>query len=77
ARGRAGAATGVRVPARCRSAHRRVPLGSEDAAGRAQGLEMRRTARQVAQDVGIRGIPLAGDDVYSQQANDDTRCRVR
>ncbi len=46
--------TGVRVPSMCLSAHRRFPLGSEDDAVRAQGLEIMRKAIQFAQDVGIR-----------------------
>ncbi|ENZ4443362.1 L-ribulose-5-phosphate 3-epimerase [Salmonella enterica subsp. enterica serovar Brandenburg] len=64
------AETGVRVPSMCLSAHRRFPLGSEDDAVRAQGLEIMRKAIQFAQDVGIRVIQLAGYDVYYQQAND-------
>ena len=32
---------------------------------------------QLAQDVGIRVIQLAGYDVYYQQANDETRRRFR
>ncbi len=71
------AETGVRVPSMCLSAHRRFPLGSEDDAVRAQGLEIMRKAIQFAQDVGIRVIQLAGYDVYYQQANDETRCRFR
>ena len=51
--------TGVRVPSMCLSAHRRFPLGSEDDAVRAQGLEIMRKAIQFAQDVGIRVIQLA------------------
>jgi L-ribulose-5-phosphate 3-epimerase len=38
------AETGVRVPSMCLSAHRRFPLGSEDDAVRAQGLEIMRKA---------------------------------
>ncbi len=46
--------TGVRVPpSMCLSAHRRFPLGSEDDAVRAQGLEIMRKAIQFAQDVAI------------------------
>lgn len=41
--------TGVRVPSMCLSAHRRFPLGSEDDAVRAQGLEIMRKAIQFAQ----------------------------
>lgn len=48
--------TGVRVPSMCLSAHRRFPLGSEDDAVRAQGLEIMRKAIQFARDVGIRVI---------------------
>ena len=36
-----------------------------------------RKAIQLAQDVGIRVIQLAGYDVYYQQANDETRRRFR
>jgi len=71
------AETGVRVPSMCLSAHRRFPLGSEDDGVRKQGLEIMRKAIQLAQDVGIRVIQLAGYDVYYQQANDETRRRFR
>ncbi|WP_225759748.1 L-ribulose-5-phosphate 3-epimerase [Leclercia sp. Marseille-Q4284] len=67
------AETGVRVPSMCLSAHRRFPLGSEDA----QGLAIMRKAIRFAQDVGIRVIQLAGYDVYYQQANNETRRRFR
>lgn len=71
------AETGVRVPSMCLSAHRRYPLGSEDDAVRAQGLDIMRKAILLAQDVGIRVIQLAGYDVYYQTANNETRCRFR
>ncbi|WP_336983516.1 MULTISPECIES: L-ribulose-5-phosphate 3-epimerase [unclassified Cedecea] len=71
------AETGVRVPSMCLSAHRRFPLGSEDDAVRNHGLEIMRKAIQLAQDVGIRVIQLAGYDVYYQEANDETRRRFR
>lgn len=71
------AETGVRVPSMCLSAHRRFPLGSEDDAVRAQGLEIMRKAIRFAQDVGIRVIQLAGYDVYYQEANNETRRRFR
>ncbi len=63
------AASGVRVPSMCLSAHRRFPLGSEDDATRARGLEIMRKAIRLAQDAGIRVIQLAGYDVYYQEAN--------
>ena len=65
--------TGVRVPSMCLSAHRRFPLGSEDDAVRAQGLEIMRKAIQFAQDVGIRVIQLAGYDVYYEEGSEQTR----
>ncbi|MGY2797746.1 L-ribulose-5-phosphate 3-epimerase [Ewingella americana] len=71
------ARTGVRIPSMCLSAHRRFPLGSEDDATRAQGLEVMRKAIVLAQDLGIRVIQLAGYDVYYQEANDHTRERFR
>ncbi|STI83091.1 L-xylulose 5-phosphate 3-epimerase [Escherichia coli] len=49
----------------CLSAHRRFPLGSEDDAVRAQGLEIMRKAIQFAQDVGIRVIQLAAMTLLS------------
>jgi len=71
------ARTDVRIPSMCLSAHRRFPLGSEDDATRAQGLEVMRKAIVLAQDLGIRVIQLAGYDVYYQDANDHTRERFR
>lgn len=71
------ARTGVRIPSMCLSAHRRFPLGSEEDATRAQGLEVMRKAIVLAQDLGIRVIQLAGYDVYYQEANDYTRERFR
>ncbi|KAA8727210.1 L-ribulose-5-phosphate 3-epimerase [Ewingella americana] len=71
------ARTGVRIPSMCLSAHRRFPLGSEEDATRAQGLEVMRKAIVLAQDLGIRVIQLAGYDVYYQEANDHTRERFR
>ena len=74
---KAVAATGVRVPSLCLSAHRRFPLGAEEDEVREEGLSIMRKAIRLAQDVGIRVIQLAGYDVYYQQANDRTRARFR
>lgn len=71
------AASGVRVPSLCLSAHRRFPLGSEDDRTRERGLEIMRKAIRLAQDTGIRVIQLAGFDVYYQQATAQTRARFR
>ena len=72
---KAVAETGVRVPSMCLSAHRRFPLGSEDDAVRHQGLEIMRKAIQLAQDVGIRVIQLAGYDVYYEPSTRESRER--
>lgn len=71
------AASGVRVPSLCLSAHRRFPLGSEDDRTCERGLEIMRKAIRLAQDTGIRVIQLAGYDVYYQQATAQTRARFR
>lgn len=71
------AASGVRVPSLCLSAHRRFPLGSEDDAVRDRGLEIVRKAIRLAQDTGIRVIQLAGYDVYYQRSTEQTRARFR
>lgn len=71
------AASGVRVPSLCLSAHRRFPLGSADDTTRDRGLEIVRKAIRLAQDTGIRVIQLAGYDVYYQQSTAQTRARFR
>lgn len=67
--------SGIRVPSMCLSAHRRFPLGSEDDAVRNQGLIIMRKAIELAMDIGIRVIQLAGYDVYYQPGNERTRQR--
>lgn len=70
-------ATGVYIPSMCLSAHRRFPLGSEDDSVRQRGLTIMTSAIQLALDLGIRVIQLAGYDVYYQQGNPQTRRRFR
>ena len=55
--------TGVRVPSMCLSAHRRFPLGSEDDAVRAQGLEIMQSY-PVRPGCRYSRDQLAGYDVY-------------
>lgn len=66
-------ATGVRVPSMCLSGHRRFPLGSQDTATRKRAFEMMKKAIELAVDVGIRNIQLAGYDVYYDIGNATTR----
>ncbi|MDR0722556.1 MAG: L-ribulose-5-phosphate 3-epimerase [Treponema sp.] len=57
----------------CLSGHRKYPLGSEDPSVRARGLKIMEDAIELAGDLGIRIIQLAGYDVYYDASNDNTR----
>ncbi|GFH42444.1 L-xylulose 5-phosphate 3-epimerase [Lactococcus hodotermopsidis] len=48
----------------CLSAHRRYPLGSADLSKQEMALELLTKAVDLASDLGIRSIQLAGYDVY-------------
>lgn len=63
---------GVDVPSICLSGHRRFPLGSHDRAARARAREMLSRAIELAVDIGVRTIQLAGYDVYYEDSDDDT-----
>lgn len=67
--------TGVSVGTMCLSGHRKYPLGCEDAALCARGMEIARKAIDFAADTGIRIIQLAGYDVYYTPSTADTRAR--
>ena len=57
----------------CLSGHRKYPLGSEDAAVRSRSLKIMEDAIELAADLGIRIIQLAGYDVYYGESNERTR----
>ena len=57
----------------CLSGHRRYPLGSHDTRKRSKALEIMRRAIELAGDLGVRVIQLAGYDVYYETADDSTR----
>lgn len=57
----------------CLSGHRRFPLGSENSDIRNRGIEIMEKALQLAEDLGIRMIQLAGYDVYYEEGNEKTR----
>lgn len=57
----------------CLSGHRRYPLGSHDAAMRSRALDIMRRAIDLAGDLGVRVIQLAGYDVYYEKADESTR----
>ncbi|CPR18466.1 L-ribulose-5-phosphate 3-epimerase [Brenneria goodwinii] len=67
--------TGVRIPTLCLSAHRRFPFGSRDGATRERAREIMLKAIQLAQDLGIRTIQLAGYDVYYEPQDAGTIAR--
>ncbi|MFZ7172804.1 L-ribulose-5-phosphate 3-epimerase [Avibacterium volantium] len=64
--------TGVTIPSMCLSGHRRFPLGSHDEATRQKAYEIMEKAIQLAVDVGIRTIQLAGYDVYYEEQDEST-----
>lgn len=57
----------------CLSAHRRYPLGSSDPIKQAHGLDIMQKAVDLAVDLGIRSIQLAGYDVYYEAKSIGTR----
>lgn len=65
--------TGIRVPSMCFSGHRRFPLGSENKEIRKKSLELMKKAIELAVDLGIRNIQMAGYDVYYETGNEKTR----
>ena len=53
----------------CLSGHRKYPLGSNDPEIRQRSMEIMEKALQLADDLGVRIIQLAGYDVYYEQSN--------
>ncbi|KAH8256810.1 hypothetical protein KR044_004891 [Drosophila immigrans] len=67
--------TGIRIPSMCLSGHRRFPFGSHDPALRQRAFDVMEQAIQLAKDVGIRTIQLAGYDVYYEEQDEGTLAR--
>lgn len=67
--------TGIRIPSICFSGHRRYPLGSNNPEKEAKSLEMMKDCIELAQDLGVRNIQLAGYDVYYEEKSPETRVR--
>lgn len=59
----------------CLSGHRKYPLGSANPATCARGMEIMEKAVQLAADLGIRIIQLAGYDVYYEDSTPETVAR--
>lgn len=66
---------GIPLRTMCLSGHRKYPLGSADPATEARGLEIMEKAVELAADLGIRIIQLAGYDVYYEESTEDTKER--
>ena len=67
--------TGVRIPSICFSGHRRFPLGSSNPDLEKEALASMKKCIELAQDLGVRVIQLAGYDVYYEAKSFETRTR--
>ncbi|PWC15619.1 xylulose 5-phosphate 3-epimerase [Brenneria roseae subsp. americana] len=67
--------TGISIPSMCLSGHRRFPFGSHDETLRQRAFDIMEQAIQLAKDVGIRTIQLAGYDVYYEPQDEGTLAR--
>ena len=64
---------GVEIRTMCLSGHRKYPLGSMDEETRNRGMDIMEKAIELADDLGIKIIQLAGYDVYYETGNEQTR----
>ena len=65
--------TGVAIGSICLSSHRKYPLGSDDCLTRQKSMEIMKKAIDLAADLGVRIIQLAGYDVYYETGSLQTR----
>ena len=64
---------GLPIRSMCLSGHRKYPLGASDDAVRTRGMEIMEKAIQLADDLGVRIIQLAGYDVYYEESSAETK----
>jgi len=64
---------GLPIRTICLSAHRKYPLGSNDPETRARSLQIMEKAIELACDLGVRIIQLAGYDVYYEESSERTK----
>lgn len=64
--------TGIQIRTMCLSGHRKYPLGSSDPKISAKSLEIMEKAIELAVDLGVRIIQLAGYDVYYEESTQET-----
>lgn len=65
--------TGINILSICLSGHRRFPFGSADENKREKALEIMQKAVDLASDLGVRNVQLAGYDVYYEEKSPLTR----
>lgn len=65
--------TGCKIMTMCLSGHRKFPLGCEDETKNIRSLEIMAEAIDLAVDLGIRVIQIAGYDEYYVPSNTNTR----
>lgn len=65
--------SGTRIMTMCLSGHRKFPIGSEDETIRSKGIEIMSDAIDLAADIGVRIIQIAGYDEYYQTSNEKTK----
>jgi L-ribulose-5-phosphate 3-epimerase len=63
---------GVPIRSMCLSGHRKYPFGASDPKVRERGMEIMEKAIQLADDLGIRIIQLAGYDVYYEPGTEES-----
>lgn len=59
----------------CLSGHRKYPMGDPDPETEKRSMEIMEKAIELADDLGIRIIQLAGYDVYYKKGNEETSAR--
>jgi len=64
---------GIPIGTMCLSGHRKYPLGSHDPKVKKKSMEIMSKAIELASDLGIRIIQLAGYDVYYEESDEETR----
>lgn len=64
---------GIPIRSMCLSGHRKYPLGASDPAVQQRSIEIMEKAIQLADDLGIRIIQLAGYDVYYEDSTPQTK----
>ena len=64
---------GLPLRSMCLSGHRKYPFGASDPEVRARSMEIMEKAIELADDLGIRIIQLAGYDVYYEDSSADTK----